>query len=68
MVEVYYNSGQFTRTLKHLETRWKDAFVFYEQLADYYERKGLTGLNHSRLARYEILHDFVKEQAWMEIF
>lgn len=63
MVEVYYNSGQFTRTLKHLETRWKDAFVFYEQLADYYERKGLTGLNHSRLARYEILHDFVKEQA-----
>lgn len=63
MVEVYYNSGQFTRTLKHLETRWKDAFVFYEQLADYYERKGLTGLNHSRLARYEIFHDFVKEQA-----
>ena len=60
MVEVYYNSGQFTRTLKYLEDWWKDAFVLYEQLADYYEQRGLTGLNHSRLARYEILHDFVE--------
>ena len=64
MVEVYYNSGQFTRTLKYLEDWWKDAFVLYEQLADYYEQRGLTGLNHSRLARYEILHDFVEE--WTE--
>lgn len=62
MVEVYYNSGQFTRTLKYLEDWWKDTFVLYEQLADYYEQRGLTGLNHSRLARYEILHDFVEER------
>lgn len=62
MVEVYYNSGQFTRTLKYLEDWWKDAFVLYEQLAYYYEQRGLTGLNHSRLARYEILHDFVEER------
>ena len=62
MLEVYYNSGQFTRTLKYLEDWWKDAFVLYEQLADYYEQRGLTGLNHSRLARYEILHDFVEER------
>ena len=62
MVEVYYNSGQFTRTLKYLEDWWKDAFVLYEQLADYYEQRGLTGLNHSRLARYEILHNFVEER------
>lgn len=62
MVEVYYNSGQFTRTLKYLEDWWMDAFVLYEQLADYYEQRGLTGLNHSRLARYEILHDFIEER------
>lgn len=66
MVEVYYNSGQFTRTLKYLEDWWKDAFVLYEQLADYYEQRGLTGLNHSRLARYEILHDFVEERTESE--
>lgn len=67
MVEVYYNSVQFTRTLKYLEDWWKDAFVLYEQLADYYEQRGLTGLNHSRLARYEILHDFIEERTEGEI-
>lgn len=63
MVEVYYNSRQFTCTLKILEERMGDAFVLYEQLAAYYEKKGLSELNHSRLARYEILHDFIRETA-----
>lgn len=62
MVEVYYNSGQFTQTLQLLERACADAFSLYERMADYYSRKKLTGLNHSRLARYEILHEFVKEE------
>lgn len=62
MVEVYYNSGQFTQTLQLLERVCTDAFSLYERMADYYSRKKLTGLNHSRLARYEILHEFVKEE------
>lgn len=62
MVEVYYNSGQFAGTLELLEARFGDAFSMYERLADYYNRKGLTGLNHSRIARYEILHQFIKEE------
>lgn len=62
MVEVYYNSGQFTQTLKQLESQFSDAFSMYENLARYYDRKQLTGLNHSRIARYEILHQFIKEE------
>lgn len=62
MVEVYYNSGQFTHTLERLESRFTDAFSMYERLAEYYGRKKLSGLNHSRLARYEILHQFIKEE------
>lgn len=62
MVEVYYNSGQFTQTLALLEPQFSDAFTMYERLADYYGRKKLTGLNHSRLARYEILHQFIEEE------
>lgn len=62
MVEVYYNSGQFTQTLRQLEPQFPDAFTMYERLADYYSRKNLTGLNHSRLARYEILHQFIEEE------
>lgn len=62
MVEVYYNSGQFTRTLELLEHVCADAFTMYERMAEYYSRKKLTGLNHSRLARYEILHMWIEEE------
>ena len=30
-------------------------------LAEYYEKNGLTGISHSRLARYEILYRFLEE-------
>lgn len=61
MVEVYYNSRQFTRTLELLVQEFPDAFAMFEELAEYYSRRKLTGMNHSRLARYEILHDFIRE-------
>lgn len=59
MLEVYYNSGQFTRTLELLEQEFADAFSMYEALACYYEEQRLNGRSHSRMARYEILHDFI---------
>jgi len=62
MVEVYYNSGQFATTLGLLQQEFGDAFGMFEALARYYDRKQLSGLNHSRLARYEILHDFIRER------
>ncbi len=59
MVEVYYNSRQFENTMEKLEREYEDAYAMYEALAAYYEREGLTMLNHSRLARFEILFDFL---------
>lgn len=61
MVEVYYNSGQFIHTLRRLMQELTDPFAFYEQLAQYYENRGLNGRNHTRLARYDFLHDFIRE-------
>ncbi|MCI9283942.1 MAG: B12-binding domain-containing radical SAM protein [Lachnospiraceae bacterium] len=61
MVEVYYNSGQFIHTLSRLMQELTDPFAFYEQLAQYYENRGLNGRNHTRLARYDFLHDFIRE-------
>ena len=61
MVEVYYNSGQFRAVIKKLETEFASPFSLYESLARYYEERGLTGISHNRLARYEILYDFIRE-------
>ena len=60
MVEVYYNSRQFEYSLDWLETHFDNAFAMYEALADYYEERHLGGVNHSRMARYEILLDYVE--------
>ena len=62
MVEVYYNSGQFTRTIEALEKEFSDAFAMYEALADFYEKKGYFGISHTRIRRYEILLEFLEEQ------
>lgn len=68
MVEVYYNSGQFRNTMEHLEEEFEDAFSMYEALAEYYEKNDLFERNHSRIARYEILLDFIREKAVKETF
>ena len=62
MVEVYYNSRQFMRTLKLFEQEFDGAFAMYEYMAGYYGEQHLTGLNHSRLARYEIFHDLISRK------
>lgn len=61
MVEVYYNSRQFTVTMETLAEELGSPFVLFERLARYYEEKGLMGMSHSRLARYEILYRFILE-------
>ena len=61
MVEIYYNSHQFQYTLEKLLKAYTSPFRFFEGLADFYEQKGLSGRNHSRLRRYEILRDFILE-------
>mgnify|MGYP000457583793 CR=1 FL=1 len=67
MVEVYYNSGQFRRTMKYLVQEWGDAFDLYDRLAAFYEEEGLNGVSHNRLARYEILYLFIQKWGNKEI-
>lgn len=61
MVEVYYNSGQFQYTLDFLEPYFPDAFGLYESIGAFYENKGYGELSHSRIRRYEILLEFIRE-------
>ena len=59
MVEVYYNSGQFPNTIRHLEKEFSDPFTMYQQLAVFYGQQGWWGQSHSRIQRFEMLRAFI---------
>ena len=63
MVEMYYNSNQFTYTLAMLEKEFEAPFQLYEALADYYDKKGYALQNPARSYRYQILLDFCVAKA-----
>ncbi|MBO5209959.1 MAG: B12-binding domain-containing radical SAM protein [Lachnospiraceae bacterium] len=58
MVELYYNSNQFTYTLPILQTVFPDAFAMYRSLADFYQEKGYFLASPARSYRYQVLLDF----------
>ncbi|MBQ4559587.1 MAG: B12-binding domain-containing radical SAM protein [Tyzzerella sp.] len=62
MVEVYYNSGQFAYTLRQLEKEFSSPYQMYCELGTYYEQHTLHMMSHSRVRRYEILLEFIKER------
>lgn len=66
MVEVYYNSGQFVYTLPMVERLYENPFDFYQELGDFYRARGYSEAAHSRIQRYEILLEFLKEEKQQE--
>ena len=73
MVEIYYNSNQFTHTLPVLQQAFDSAFTMYEGLADFFEKQGYFVNNPARSYRYEILlafarkYDFAREAIYREL-
>lgn len=63
MVEVYYNSGQFERTLELLVDEFDCAFEMFRALSEFYEERGLDMMNLSRNTRYELLLEFGEDLA-----
>ncbi len=63
MVELYYNSGQFSHTLPLLEKAFETPFALYEALGEYYRREGLFVNSPARAYRYQVLLDFA-ESLW----
>ena len=61
MVELYYNSGQFTHTMPFLERAFGNPFAMYETLAEFYARNGYLAAGPARVHRYRILLAFASE-------
>lgn len=60
MTEVHYNSRQFTCTLKELEKEFNTPYEMFSFMAGYYNKNHLSGISHSRIARYEILWKMIQ--------
>lgn len=61
MLEIYYNSAQFSHTMAFMEKAFPDAFSMYEALADFYARKGYSMSGPARVYRYHALLQFALE-------
>lgn len=61
MVELYYNSGQFTGTLPVLEQVFESPFAMYERLAAFYRENGYVTNSPARAYRYEIMLQFAEK-------
>ena len=58
MVEIFYNSSQFTYTMAMLVKEFTTPFDLYEELAFFYEDRGYLLNSPARTYRYQILLDF----------
>lgn len=58
VLETYYNSGQFTHTLQFLHAYFDTPFALYEALALWHQAHNLSGIQSSRIRKYEILLEF----------
>ena len=75
VLEMYYNSQQFIRTLRFLEENGgmaDGAFAFFDRMADFFAETGYNKKRPSAAARYEVLDTFVSglclPQEQMKIF
>lgn len=66
MVEIYYNSNQFTHTMPVLESIFPNAYTLYRELAEFYQEKGYSLMTPARVYRYQILLDFAMNTALSE--
>ena len=58
VLELYYNSGQFTHALHFLHACFDTPFALYDSLASWFEAHSLFGIQSSRIRKYEILLEF----------
>lgn len=63
MVDMYYNSRQFQKTLSVLVPNFPSPFDFYHMLSAYFITLEEHTIKQKRIRRYEILYSFAKTYA-----
>lgn len=60
IVEIFYNSAQFTNALPYLLSFFDTPFDMFESIGNYYEKNGLFIITPARSRRYDILLEFAE--------
>ncbi len=60
VLERYYNSGRFYKTLGKAVEYFETPFDFYLKLSKYWKEKGLLGQGVKRISLYSHLYEFLK--------
>ena len=62
VLELFHNTGHFTRTLECLVPLFETPFSFHEALAAFWTENGFEGFAHSRVQMYSRLRAFCAEK------
>lgn len=58
MVETFYNSGQFSASLRMLLSNYDSPFECFDKLGQFYKKSELWGRSSSRISRYNMLQEY----------
>ena len=61
VVEIFYNSGQFTETIAVLERQFASPFSMYEQMAEFFRAEEQLLKSPARSQRYQALLKFIQK-------
>lgn len=60
LVEIYYNSNRFQKSLSYLVSLAETPFDFFEEFCRFYEKNGHHLRPHSKVEQYDVLYEFGK--------
>lgn len=63
VLDFYYNSEKFPESVQWIiENHYESAFSFYEDIAEYFDKKGYLKVSHKESTLFTLLHEFYVEK------
>ena len=67
VLDFYYNSEKFPESVQWLiDNHYESAFSFYEDIADYFDKKGYLKVSHRESTLFTLLYEFYLEKNFKE--
>ena len=67
VLDFYYNSEKFPESVQWIiENHYESAFSFYEDVADYFDKRGYLKVNHKESTLFTLLYEFYLDKGLKE--